>query len=167
MLPFCIGKCLWSRLSNSQGCSEVAADAHLGAEVSETAVRTLKSERPCVSVLVDNMLRNKCFTKFEYHMVYVLYPFVTHLQIPSWIKPQGVWCNCSRIVFWDNWLKSWLIDWLALRFVKIFLCFLRQMAFIWATAVPLQILTYHRNIISFDVIGPQVICMAINHQYMK
>jgi hypothetical protein len=33
-----------------------------------------------VSMLVEDMSRNKCFFfRFEYHMFYVLYPFVTYL----------------------------------------------------------------------------------------
>jgi hypothetical protein len=38
-------------------------------------------------MLVENMSRNKCPSSFEYHMFYVLYPFVTHLlTLPRMIK---------------------------------------------------------------------------------
>jgi hypothetical protein len=64
-----------------EGCSKIADDARPGAEVAETTVKSL----PCcygtsVSVLVEDMARNKCFIPgFEFHMFYVLYPFVTYL----------------------------------------------------------------------------------------
>jgi hypothetical protein len=32
-----------------------------------------------VSVLVEDMSRNNCFPVFEYHIFYVLHPFVTYL----------------------------------------------------------------------------------------
>jgi hypothetical protein len=32
-------------------------------------------------LLVEDMWRNGCLSKFEYHMFYVLYPFVTILLI--------------------------------------------------------------------------------------
>jgi hypothetical protein len=32
-----------------------------------------------VSVLVEDMSRNDCFSRFEYHTFCILYPFVTHL----------------------------------------------------------------------------------------
>jgi hypothetical protein len=41
-----------------------------------------KSDGTSVSVLVEDVSRNKCFfPRFEYHMIYVLYPFVTCLLI--------------------------------------------------------------------------------------
>jgi hypothetical protein len=41
--------------------------------------RMLKYIIISVTMLVDDMSRNKCFFRFEYHMFYVLYPFVTYL----------------------------------------------------------------------------------------
>jgi hypothetical protein len=40
---------------------------------------SLQSDGTSVSVLVEDMSRNKYFPRFEYHMFYVLYPFVTYL----------------------------------------------------------------------------------------
>jgi hypothetical protein len=35
------------------------------------------------SVLIEDMSRNKCFFRFEYHMFYVLYPFMSYwLTLP-------------------------------------------------------------------------------------
>jgi hypothetical protein len=40
-----------------------------------------------ISMLVEDMSRNKCFPRFEYHMFYVLYSFVTYLQtLPRSLK---------------------------------------------------------------------------------
>jgi hypothetical protein len=36
-----------------------------------------------ISMMVEDMSRNKCFSRFEYHMFHVLYPFVTYLLTPS------------------------------------------------------------------------------------
>jgi hypothetical protein len=38
-----------------------------------------QSDGTSVSVLVEDMSRNKCFFRFEYHVFYVLYQFVTYL----------------------------------------------------------------------------------------
>jgi hypothetical protein len=60
--------------------------------VTETAVKRLLCCGPLhtgrdgarVSVLVEDMSRNKCFLRLEYHTFYVLYPFVTYLlSLPS------------------------------------------------------------------------------------
>jgi hypothetical protein len=34
-------------------------------------------------MLVEDILRNKRFSRFEYHMFYDFYPFVTYLLTPS------------------------------------------------------------------------------------
>jgi hypothetical protein len=94
MFPVYRGKCLSRKAVHnwvekfSQGRSEVVDDARPGAEVPETTVkrllccgfrRTGKAMgqvyqcwwRICREIIV--------FSRFEYHMFYVLYPFVTYL----------------------------------------------------------------------------------------
>jgi hypothetical protein len=66
-----------------EGHSKVADDARPGAEVAEPTVKTLLCcgfRRTGKAMLVEDMSRNKCFFfRFEYHMFYVLYQFVTYL----------------------------------------------------------------------------------------
>jgi hypothetical protein len=70
---------------SSQGRSKITDDIRPGTELAETTVKRLlccgfRSTCTSVPMLVDDMSRNECFfTWFEYHMFYVLYPFVTYL----------------------------------------------------------------------------------------
>jgi hypothetical protein len=45
-----------------------------------------KSDGTDVSVLLEDMSRNNFFPRFEYHMFYILYLFVTYLLTPSYNK---------------------------------------------------------------------------------
>jgi hypothetical protein len=71
----------------SQGRLEVADDARPVAEVAETTVKRLLCcgfrhtgrDGTSGSTHVDDMSRNIFSPRFEYHMFYVLYPFVAHL----------------------------------------------------------------------------------------
>jgi hypothetical protein len=71
MSPVYFGQCLSRKAFHdwvekfSEGCSKVADNA----EMAETTV----------SMLVEDMSRKFFFSRFEYHMLYVLYPFVTYL----------------------------------------------------------------------------------------
>jgi hypothetical protein len=97
MFPVYGGKCLSRNAFHNwvetffQGRSKVADDARLSAEVAETTVKRLLScgfrrngkamghvyqcwWRVCREINV--------FPRFEYHMSYVLYPFVTYVLTP-------------------------------------------------------------------------------------
>jgi hypothetical protein len=43
-----------------------------------------------VSMFMEDMSRNKCFSRFEYHMFYILYSFMTHLLTLRRIDVHGV-----------------------------------------------------------------------------
>jgi hypothetical protein len=80
------GKCLSHKAIQSwvekfsQGRSKVADDTPPNAEVAVTTIRRLLCWRfRRTGKAMSDMSRNKCFSGFEYHMFYVLYPFVTYL----------------------------------------------------------------------------------------
>jgi hypothetical protein len=84
----------------SQGRSKIADDAGPDADVAETIVEEtsfyeagfdalVKQRETSVSMLVEDMSRNKCFLflRLEYHMFYVLYPFVAYLlTVPQYFE---------------------------------------------------------------------------------
>jgi hypothetical protein len=90
LFPVYVGKC-WEAVHNwlekfSEGRSKFADDARPGAEVAETTLKGLlcygfRRTGKAIDKLVEDTSRNKCFPppRFEYHMFYVLYPFVTFL----------------------------------------------------------------------------------------
>jgi hypothetical protein len=46
-------------------------------------------------MLVEDMLRYKCFLRFEYHIFYVLFVFVTYLLTLPHIKEYKLSMNCD------------------------------------------------------------------------
>jgi hypothetical protein len=57
------------------------------------------SDGTSVSMLMEAMPRNNCFRRFEYHMFYVLYPFVTCLlTVPSTFQRMPT--------LWDHLMKT-------------------------------------------------------------
>jgi hypothetical protein len=59
----------------------------------------------------EDMPRNKCFFfRFEYHMFYVLYPFVTYLlTLPSIIKAFWLITNTITISLWRCCIKTTVV----------------------------------------------------------
>jgi hypothetical protein len=83
-----------------------------------------------LSVLVEDMSRNNVFWRFEYHMFYVLYPFVIYLltvpRMNEWVcvRPSIIHRGIKRVIDWvSDWLMGWmvellwgwLIDWMWVR----------------------------------------------------
>jgi hypothetical protein len=94
MFPVCGGKCLSGKAVHnwvekfSQGIPKVADDARSGAEVAQTTVKRLlccgfrRTGEPLGQVYQcwwRTCREINVFSRFEYHMFYVLYPFVTYL----------------------------------------------------------------------------------------
>jgi hypothetical protein len=103
MFPFYSGKC-WSRKAVhncveklSQRRSKVADDARPGAEVAEPTAKTFlccgfrrtgKAMGQVYQSWWSICLEINVFSRFEYHMFYVLYLFVTYL-----LTLPRTWCN--------------------------------------------------------------------------
>jgi hypothetical protein len=103
MFPVYGGKCLSRKAVHSwvekfsQGRSEVADDARPGVEVAETTVKRLlccgfRRTGKAIGHVYQCWWRIcreiNVFPTFEYHMFYVLYPFVAYLLIP--LRTSGV-----------------------------------------------------------------------------
>jgi hypothetical protein len=106
MFPVYGGKCLSRKAVHnwvekfSQGRSKVADDARPGAEVAETTVkRLLCSGFRRTGKAMWEVYRCWCrirreindFSRFEYHMFYVLNPFVTYLLTPHRMYEKICW----------------------------------------------------------------------------
>jgi hypothetical protein len=106
----CCGKCLLRNASHnwvekfSQGRSKVGDDARPVAEVAETTVKRLaccgfqRTGKAMVQVYQcwwRICLEINFFSRFEYHMFYVLYPFVTYILTLLHRQRKIILCNKS------------------------------------------------------------------------
>jgi hypothetical protein len=105
----------------SQGRSKIANDARPGAEVAERSQkltccgfrRTGKAMGQVYQMLMEDMQRNKCFSRLEYRVFYVLYPFVTYLlTIPLILVRNGVTWKPGHIFTYTDFMGS---HWCATR----------------------------------------------------
>jgi hypothetical protein len=48
-------------------------------------------------MLMEDMSRSKCFSKFQYHMFHVLHPFVTYLLTLPRIEEYKLSKNCEAV----------------------------------------------------------------------
>jgi hypothetical protein len=53
-------------------------------------------------MLVEAMLKNKCFSRFKYHMFYNLYSFMSYLLTPSYLKVR----TTRNMMIWEGTKKN-------------------------------------------------------------